>query len=381
MSLHYINNKLPIVSHRDIQIVCGNKDVFLSRSLSDYLKKTKEEIDKHQTEWDHVKKYINPYEFIHTKVPGYRQSVCKYQPISRSFFKLYEIMDIFSFQEFLKKTNVTSLHLAEAPGGFVESLQVFANSNKCKIKKSVGLSLIRTNDTDVPLWNRNYINSFPNVFIDSGIDNCDLTSPENYKHLYAKYSHGFDIITADGGFDFSSNFNDQEILSQPLIMSEILYAITMQNTGGCFVLKIFDCFTKLTAELIYILCSMYEKVYIYKPNTSRLANSEKYIVCKNYINTRENRAAFSNIVPDLLRSLNKISSLLNFELPLVFLNKMEEINAILGQQQLEAISNTITLINNSAKKDKLVNLKENNIQKCITWCKKHDFGYTNLSSH
>ena len=126
---------------------------------------------------------------------------------------------------------------------------------------------------------------------------------------------------------------------------------------------------------------MYEKVYIYKPNTSRLANSEKYIVCKNYINTRENRAAFSNIVPDLLRSLNKISSLLNFELPLVFLNKMEEINAILGQQQLEAISNTITLINNSAKKDKLVNLKENNIQKCITWCKKHDFGYTNLSSH
>ena len=45
--------------------------------------------------------------------------------------------------------------------------------------------------------------------------------------------------------------------------------------------------TNLTQELIFLLYLFYDKVYIYKPYTSRLANSERYIVCKGFkgINT------------------------------------------------------------------------------------------------
>ena len=53
------------------------------------------EIDNYKSEWDYVKKYANPCRFVHTKIPGHRTAVCKYQPISRSFFKLYEILDVF----------------------------------------------------------------------------------------------------------------------------------------------------------------------------------------------------------------------------------------------------------------------------------------------
>ena len=38
------------------------------------------------------KKYVNPYEYIHTVVPGCKTSVCKIKPVSRSFFKMIEIM-------------------------------------------------------------------------------------------------------------------------------------------------------------------------------------------------------------------------------------------------------------------------------------------------
>ena len=65
-----------------------------------------------------------------------------------------------------------------------------------------------------------------------------------------------DIITRDGGFDFSIDFNNQEQNSVKLIFSQICYALAMQKQGGTFILKIFDIFTKSTLELIYILCTL-----------------------------------------------------------------------------------------------------------------------------
>ena len=36
----------------------------------------------------------------------------------------------------------------------------------------------------------------------------------------------------------------------------------------------------MTLQLLYLLCYFYKEVHIYKPYTSREANSERYIVCK-----------------------------------------------------------------------------------------------------
>jgi hypothetical protein len=47
-----------------------------------------------------------------------------------------------------------------------------------------------------------------------------------------------DIITADGGFDFSENFNLQEINIHRLLFAQICHAIIMQNYKGSFILKV-----------------------------------------------------------------------------------------------------------------------------------------------
>ena len=50
-------------------------------------------------------------------------------------------------------------------------------------------------------------------------------------------------------------------------------------------------------------------------------------------------------------------------------NQLEEINSIFGQQQIENISNTFKIIyNNDKRKEKLENIKSQNIGKCINWC-------------
>ena len=66
-----------------------------------------------------------------------------------------------------------------------------------------------------------------------------------------------------------------------------------------------------------------------------------------------------------------IGSLFDFDLPYIFTNKIEEYNAVIGQQQIDTIISTIYLIDNNNKYDKLEHIKKKNIQKCILWCQKY----------
>jgi hypothetical protein len=79
----------------------------------------------------------------------------------------------------------------------------------------------------------------------------DILNPINLKYCYDKYNQSMDIITGDGGFDYSIDFNKQELLSVKLILAQIFYAIIMQNKNGTFIIKFFDIFYKPTCDMIY----------------------------------------------------------------------------------------------------------------------------------
>ena len=48
-----------------------------------------------------------------------------------------------------------------------------------------------------------------------------------------------EIITGDGGFDFSIDYNKQEKLALQLIYSQIIYAICLQKKKWIFFIKSF----------------------------------------------------------------------------------------------------------------------------------------------
>jgi hypothetical protein len=91
-----------------------------------------------------------------------------------------------------------------------------------------------------------------------------------------------DLITADGGFDFSMDFNNQESLSLRLLSAETYAATRLQAPGGAFILKVYDVSTPCTLLLLEFLVKLYDHVNVVKPLTSRPANSEKYLVCCGY---------------------------------------------------------------------------------------------------
>ena len=354
-------------------------NTFINPSLRKYLAKIKGLIDLNISDWDSIKKYTNPYEFIHTNIPSQKYSISKIKPISRAFFKLLEIYNTHNIFNTVKP--LKSFHLAEGPGGFIEAT-TFIRENP--LDSYYGMTLINEKNTNIPGWKKAdfLMKKYPNIHIEYGKDGTgNLYNHINLQYCKEKYKNSMDIITGDGGFDFSVDFNNQEQMAFRLIFTQVAYAITMQKYNGHFILKMFDIFNKSSINIIYLLSCFYDSVIISKPNTSRYANSEKYIICKNFkfSNTEEISRKFINILK-ILESIdfNKytITSIINIPMQYYYINHLREINAVFGQQQIDNILSTIKIITHKDRKsEKIQQLKTTNIQKCIKWCEKNKILY------
>jgi len=352
-------------------------NTYISQSLFYYLSIIKEKI-KDEEQWDAYKKYTNPYEYIQTIVPHKKKSVAKYKPLSRAYFKMIELIEYFHLNTI--DAPISSFHLAEGPGGFIEAL---ANIRSCEKDKYIGMTLLDDkNDENIPAWKKTdyFLKMHPNVLIENGADGTgNILSIENLDYCREKYGSSMDIITADGGFDFSVDFNNQESNMTRLLFAQICFAIAMQKTNGAFVLKIFDCFNESTVDMLYILSAFYKKVYITKPKTSRYANSEKYVVCKDFLCEsteyafRLIRTAFETMIR--LPQNQPITRFLTCPISYYFYKKIEDYNAVFGQQQIENINITLDLIHNRKNIDNLVKI---NVQKCVQWCNKHNVQYNSI---
>jgi len=370
------NIEIKLKIKKDKNNIPNSDNIYISKSLNHCLNDIKKNIKHYIDEWDTFKKYTNTYEYIHTSVSNKKLPICKYKPLSRSFFKMIEIIHVFDL--LTEKNPINSMHLAEGPGGFIEA---FCNTRDNYEDNYYGITLI-SNDINVPSWksSQNYLLNNTNIQIEYGKDNDgNLFSYNNFLSILAKHGNSMNYITADGGFDFSIDFNKQEEISTKLIVTQILYAIVLQKPKGTFVLKIFDTFTKIILESIYLLSCLYKSIYVFKPNTSRLANSEKYLICKEYTENENVRNYIIKNFSNIIDNINELDSLINVSIPKYYILKFEEINITYGYQQIENIKNTINLINekNLSKNLETINSKiniliSNNIMKSINWCNKHN---------
>ena len=265
-----------------------------------------------------------------------------------------------------------SFHLAEGPGGFIEALQYIRQND---YDMYYGMTLM-TGDKDIPKWDKSsyYLNKHSNIIIEKGADQTgNLYSLENLLYIEKQYKHTMDFITADGGFDFSIDFNKQEESSLNLIFSEICFAMILQKKGGSFVLKVFDTFSSCSIQLLYLLTYLYEDVSITKPLPSRPANSEKYIICNNFKMVSNLNEIIEKVVQQYpLIKTNQITSIFNSSISNHFLDKMKEINSIFGQSQIENILSILTHIMDDSKHDKQEQIKKSYLGKCVKWCKKNN---------
>ena len=157
--------------------------------------------------------------------------------------------------------------------------------------------------------------------------------------------------------------------------------------NSILVLKINNLFLKPVVEIIYLLNSLFEKTIIIKPHTSDITSFDKYIIFQKLSLNQCDFELFNQynvLLTNFIKEYNecvdetnksninslKIQNILDIELPYYFLNKIDDINIIIGQQQLEACNQIINILKSKNVDDKLEVMKKNNIQKCVNWCEK-----------
>jgi hypothetical protein len=307
----------------------------ISCSLVNYYNLIKQQIfdiftnnyDLSDNSFDCACKLINPYEFIFSRVPGSKFTVSKLKPKTNLFYDLVEmssnlnILDSFKILYPIKFLHVTN--------NYNDSIECF--------------EMLRDNYPDEHFY----------------IENFNL---DDNKYNEIKFDFLFYETT-------SSNY----FIS---LVHAVVIILRNQNFSGTSIIKIGDAFHKPVIDVLYLLSSLYDKVYICKPNTNNIVTFDRYIVCKNFLHNKQSnnylRLNYLNLVIFLKKiEDNNVVSILDFPIPYFYKNKIDDINIIIGQQQIEAFDQIISVYKNKNKNDKIEFIKKNNIQKSVSWCEKY----------
>jgi hypothetical protein len=281
-----------------------------------------------------------------------------------------EIIEVCNIFDTITNDKIYTAHVCEGPGGFIESVFNEAIRRKKTINTCYAMTL-RSKQTNVPGWKRatNFLQKNKNIKILYGDDGTgDILKLENQLHFTEQTNHKCNIFTADGGFDFSNNYINQEKLIFPLLVSSSKIGIESLKKGGYFVLKIFDIYQKSTIDLIYILSCLFNEWTIYKPATSRPCNPEHYFIGKHYTSCNSNIIDLFTLWSSILQS-NKLESLFSYKYPIEYTNIITDIQTSSFKMQIDYLEKVFSIIDNN-NENIINNYLKINEKISYEWCKR-----------
>lgn len=89
-----------------------------------------------------------------------------------------------------------------------------------------------------------------------------------------------DIIFNNSKIEFLTNFYNQEVKHIKNIKETIEKIKDLKNGGNC-IFRIYNLFLNDTLKEIIKICNMFDKVFIFKPETTDNYKTDKYIICLN----------------------------------------------------------------------------------------------------
>ena len=328
-------------------------------------------IESHE-EWELRKKITNPYEAIfsgttETTFP----SLAKVNPLSRSYFKMIEMLQTIGFWESISKTPINipfrSAHICEGPGGFLQCIVESLKEKKIPIHALYAMTL-RPTKSHIPGWRRSiqFLRKHSQIQLEYGADDTgNILIPEN-QAVFCKRAIDSQIFTADGGFDFSVDYGKQEQMAFPLLLASFTMGLASLAKGGTMIIKLFDIYSQATQDLFLGTARLFNRFTIYKPATSRPCNSERYFIAIDYIGHNSSQATIWTQHLRNAQSKHKqspLTQLVEEPWPKNIKDAIDEQIKWQEFQQIQSIEETLNF-NIKTLEEKVAN----NIQTSKKWC-------------
>jgi hypothetical protein len=303
--------------------------------------------DTNEQTLEYITKIVNPYEFIHTNIPGTDLSVSKLKLHSNIFFELLELFQSCNIMEPLLS------------------------------KKQVNIAHITRNHSDT----NHLINMFHEPNSECSSNNIIINEDFHFKTLCDRFI--VNPVYKDKMDLFIFEFLEGDYINTPQYINNmilVLYIVTKhQADNGTCIIKMDNIFYKTIVDILFIFSAIFERVIIIKPSISKVTKGERYLICKNLnIDSIRQTKLLQQLeevckpkIIDNTLNMFQIHSLIKNDIPYYFSNKLEEINAVIGQQQLEVYDHILNIYKNKNRNEKCEIMKRNHIQKCVQWCEKN----------
>lgn len=322
-------------------------------------------------EWELRKRLANPYELIYSADDGF-PSVAKLTALSRSYFKMAEMLNLIDFWK--GKTSIKTSHACEGPGGFIQYIVEKAKSKKIPVK-SIHAITLKPSKSYIPGWRRSYyfLRKHPEIHLEFGADDTgDILKIDNQKDFCKKATESnllCNLFTADGGFDFSVDYNSQEKNVFQLLLASFIMGLQVLAEDGVLIIKLFDMYSPATQDLVLGSATCFKEFTIYKPVTSRPCNSERYFIGKGFIKSQQTKQWIHNLLDVYEKNINtSFTRVARF-----FINTWPKpLQDLINEQiqwqenlQIQSIYNTMNLDKSGVK---IMKLLEDNLELCKKWC-------------
>ena len=292
-----VNNNKENIQDKDLKL-CKNlklskefknvekKHLFNLLECKEWYKEKEKYLTKDQIDKDEKKSLFNFIDvFKKIKYPLEKYNLDK--GFTNAFRKMYEICE---------KTNFINKNLSEIkhfdicgfPGGFVLGINYFLKT--------------RTQIKDYQWYIQSYIKDKKdkNYFVDefglrkkyperflAGDNKGDITKIKTIEYYYNFFKNNrLDIVTSDCGLGFEELWESsekkygREKQMAKIFFSQFISGVIILKKGGNFFMKSYHTFTPFMVSLIYFMGTLFKKVELIKPESSRQpSGKEIYFLC------------------------------------------------------------------------------------------------------
>ncbi|NXO23948.1 CMTR2 methyltransferase, partial [Cisticola juncidis] len=359
-----VNNewKLPDPSNA---FTCDHVEFHSLLALKDSMNEVKNQLsDKNLEDWHRHTSFTNKA----GKIISHVKKSVNAELCTQAWCKFHEILCSFPLlpEEALQDGELNSVHLCEAPGAFIASLNHFLKSHHVPCHWNWVANTLNpyheANDILMMIMDDRLIaNTLPWWYF--GPDNTgDVMTLRHLTGLQSFVSNmtTVHLVTADGSFDCQGNPGEQEALVSPLHYCETVTALMILGTGGSFVLKMFTLFEHCSINLLFLLNCSFEEVHVFKPGTSKAGNSEAYVVCLRYMGRESLHLLLPKMTQNFGTEIVNKALFSQHALPESFLRTHEECCIFFHKCQVETISENIRLFEHmeEAEQTKLNKLRD-----------------------